>query len=61
MPRSKPSDTPEASLHIGPGRPLAPLELVDANNLRHCQVIDEGDVAKPQQVGQGISHELLLE
>ena len=61
MPRSKPSDTPEASLPIGARRLLAPLDLVDAHNLSHCQVVDEGNDAEPQQVGQKISHELLLE
>ena len=39
----------------------APLDFVDSNKLSHCQVVGEGNDAEPQQVGQEISHDLLLE
>ena len=51
---------PEGSLPVGICR-LAPLDFVDTNNLSHYQVVDEGNEAELQQVGQEISHDLLLE
>ena len=38
--------------------PLAPLDLVDANNLSHYQVVGDGNNAESQQVDQEISHGL---
>ena len=37
---------------------LAPLDLVDANNLSHYQVVGDGNNAESQQVDQEISHGL---
>ena len=37
------------------------LDSVSANNLSHCDVVGESGDADPQQAGQKISHDLLLE
>ena len=40
---------------------LSALDFVSANNLSHCEVVGQSGDADPQQAGQKISHDLLLE
>ena len=42
-------------------RRLAAFDLGGANNLGHCEVVEGGNDAESQHVGQDISHGLLLE
>ena len=56
----KPEDPCHADVLLEVANSPAP-DLGGSDNLSHCEVVDENNDAERQQVGQEISHDLLLE